>query len=410
MKILLATVYPLPGGGGIWSFVSNLRNNLERNGHTVDILSTDEQNTKVKILNSSMEVKFDPHQEAVNQKIQAAFPHIPHTPFKNFWEKHRALFEAAVSEISLEPYDIIHAQDITAALAISAIKPPSVPLVTSVNGYLGGEIFFEWKFRNPGKTDEQIWSMPELIYSQEVERQGSHASDRIHAASDWLTKVLAGKYGVPLSKISTFPYGVDISKLQKKGAAASVKKEGEKKIILCMGRLVYLKGIHHLISSLPHLQKERNDWECWILGEGEMEKALKKQCEELGVRNFVKFKGYVKDAVPILQQSDILVHPSLQETLPHTVIEAQLAGIPVIVSDAAAMPEMVIHGETGLVFPHGNSHALYTQISTLLKAPKMREDLSTKALNTGRQSWDSGRMTLNMEKFYREAIQENKGG
>ncbi|MGF2617899.1 glycosyltransferase family 4 protein [Rossellomorea vietnamensis] len=409
MKILLATVYPLPGGGGIWSFVSNLRNSLERNGHTVDILSTDEKNTKVKILNSGVEVKFDTHQDAVNHKLQTALPDIPQASFKYFWEKHRSLFEAAVSEISMEAYDIIHAQDITAALAISAIKPPSVPLVTSVNGYLGGEIFFEWKFQNPGKTDEQIWSMPELLYSQEIERLGCQASDKIHAASEWLTKVLAGKYGVPLSKISTFPYGVDIGKLQKKGAAAPVKKEGGKKIILCMGRLVYLKGIHHLISALPHLQKERNDWECWILGEGDMKETLKKQCEELGVRNSVKFKGYVKDAVPILQQADILVHPSLQETLPHTVIEAQLAGIPVIVSDASAMPEMVIHGETGLVFPHGNSHALYTQISTLLKAPKMREEISIKALNRGRQNWDLDRMTLNMEKFYRDAIQEKKG-
>jgi glycosyltransferase involved in cell wall biosynthesis len=410
MKILLATVYPLPGGGGIWTFVSNLRAEFERKGHTVDILSTDEKSTKVRILNSSMEVKLDQYQEAVSLKLQKAYPNLLPISFIYFWEKHRYLFEAAVSDLSLESYDIIHAQDITAALALSAVKPAGVPLVTSVNGYFSGEIFFHWKSLHPNKTNEQLWNTPELVYCQEFECQGCQASDKLHAASNWLTGLLSGEYGVPLPKIHTFPYGIDLEKMQKKGPGAPAKKKGDKKIILCMGRLVYLKGIQHLIGALSHLYKERKDWECWILGEGDMGESLKKQCQELGIRDKVKFRGFVKDVLPLLKQADILVHPSLQETLPHTVIEAQAAGIPVIVSDAAAMPEMVIHGETGLVFPHGNSHALYKQISTLLKSPQMREELKTKALERGKQYWDSGGMIANMENFYREAIQEHNGG
>ncbi|TYS15204.1 glycosyltransferase family 4 protein [Rossellomorea vietnamensis] len=410
MKILLATVYPLPGGGGIWSFVSNLRAEFERKGHTVDVLSTDEKSTKIKILNSSTEVEFDQYQEAVSLNLQKTYPGLLPNSFIYFWEKHRYLYQAAVSELSLETYDIIHAQDITAALAFSAIKPAGVPLVTSVNGYFSGEIFFHLKTLHPDRSNEQLWSTPELVYCQEFERQGCQASGRLHAASNWLTRILTDKYSVPLAKIHTFAYGIDLERLQKKGPAAPAKNEGDKKIILCMGRLVYLKGIGHLIDALSHLNKERKDWECWILGEGDMGELLKKQCEELGVRDKVKFKGFVKNVVPILQQADILVHPSLQETLPHTVIEAQAAGIPVIVSDAASMPEMVIHGETGLVFPHGNSEVLYTQISTLLKSPQMREELRMKALERGKHYWDSGRMIANMEDFYQEAIQENKDG
>ncbi|MGM0843810.1 MAG: glycosyltransferase family 4 protein [Bacillota bacterium] len=410
MKILLATVYPLPGGGGIWSFVSNLRDKLERKGHTVDILCTDKRNTKVQLLNSSVEVKFDPYLEDINLQVQNAYPDILPGSFISFWETQCCLFHRAASELPLETYDIIHAQDITAALALSTLKPPAVPLVTSVNGYFSGEIFFLWKSGNPSKTDEQLWNTPELVYCQEFERQGCLASDKLHAASDWLTTLISDKYGVPPSKITTFPYGIDIEKMRKEGLQTPFKKEGDKKIILCMGRLVYLKGIQHLISALSLLYKERNDWECWILGEGEMEGTLKKQCRELGVREKVKFKGYLKNAVPFLQKADILVHPSLQETLPHTVIEAQVAGIPVIVSDAAAMPEMVVHGETGLVFPQGNSLALYTGISELLKDAQLRERLKNKALERGKQYWDSDRMIVSMETFYREAIEEKKGG
>ncbi|WP_168412920.1 glycosyltransferase family 4 protein [Bacillus salacetis] len=410
MRILLATVYPLPGGGGIWSFVSNLKEKLERKGHEVDILSTNKENTKAKILNTTISANFSSYEENVAHVLQTEQPGLPPGSFMYFWERQQHLFQSAVSEFSLEKYDIIHAQDITAALSLSRIKPPRVPLVTSVNGYLAGEIFYVWKSRYLYKTDEQLWSTPELQYCHEIEKQGCHASDRLHAASNWLTALLQGKYAVPSGKIHTFRYGIDIEKMQKGVQKAPVRKAADKKIILCMGRLVYLKGIHYLIEALFLLSKERKDWECWILGEGDMEDVLKEKCRTRGLTENVKFKGFIKDVGPVLRQADILVHPSLQETLPHTVIEAQVSGVPVIVSDAAAMPEMVKDGETGLVFPQGDSEALAQRISSLLKDSGKREALRDKALKWGKQYWDSAGMIENMEKLYLAAINEKQGG
>jgi glycosyltransferase involved in cell wall biosynthesis len=410
MKILLATIYPLPGGGGIWSFVSNLREKLELRGHEVDILCTNTENTKIHILDKGIEVMFPLDQSEIQQRLQKEKPDYALGSFMYFWESQRHQFEASAKGLLLEKYDVIHAQDITAAVALGKIKPTSLPLVTSVNGYLSGEIFYLWKSRYLYKTDEQLWKTPELHYCQELERHGCMESDKLHAASNWLTTLLQDKYGVLPGKIHTFPYGIDIEKMEKESLKERMKKPGAKKVILCMGRLVYLKGVHDLIDALYLLSKERKDWECWILGEGDMEAVLKERCRRKGLNGRVKFLGFLKNVMPALQQADILVHPSLQETLPHTVIEGQIAGIPVIVSDAASMPEMVKDGETGLVFPRGDSRALSQQISRLLKDPGKREELRENALKWGTQYWDSGRMVDNMETFYSAAIDEKKGG
>jgi glycosyltransferase involved in cell wall biosynthesis len=133
-----------------------------------------------------------------------------------------------------------------------------------------------------------------------------------------------------------------------------------------MGRLDYVKGIHHLIDALELLKSDRNDWECWILGEERLKSELQAQSRRLSLTNDVKFLGLTDKVKPFLSQADIFVFSGLQDTQPHSVMEAQLRGVPVIVSDAAGLPEMVINGDNGLIAEAGNSTQLYLHIKYLL--------------------------------------------
>jgi glycosyltransferase involved in cell wall biosynthesis len=124
----------------------------------------------------------------------------------------------------------------------------------------------------------------------------------------------------------------------------------------------------------------------------------------LGLENVVKFLGLTNDIMHFLSQADIFVLPGLQDTQPHSVMEAQLSGVPVIVSDAAGLPEMVINGENGLVAAAGNSHQLYLHLKHLLDNPLIRTQFANRAKEWAQDRWSMDKMVNNFLALYQHAI------
>jgi glycosyltransferase involved in cell wall biosynthesis len=402
MKILIATVFPLPGGG-IWSFVSNLRENLIKQGHQVDILCTRDDNKKVVILGSNKIIDLCQYRTRVNKKLMRTVPHLAKESWVYHVELNRYIFEQGVSTIDLTAYDIIHAQDVIAAVALSRIKPLHVPLVTSVHGFLTGAIFHQYKSKHMTLGDREIWNSFLLQYYSRLEQVGYETSDYIHTSSQWMRGIIENEFKVIPSKIHTHRYGVELSNFNK---GLLPKKNRSKKIILVISRLVYLKGLHHLIEALSFL-KNKDTWECRILGEGEMEKELKAECRRLGIEGNVKFLGNTTKVKEHLQQSDMLVLPSLQENQPFAVIEAQLLGVPTIVSNVGGLPEMVVNYKNGLITERANSRHLSEKIGYLLDNPHIREQMSQFAVQRGREMWNVNALGLSISQLYVQAIQRN---
>jgi glycosyltransferase involved in cell wall biosynthesis len=405
MKILLASYYPLPALGGIWRFVSQLKNRLEHLGHTVDILSHNPEATKYRIIGRQPEVEISQLSPYINEKLTETFP----TLHSNYWIYHTELYRYSLELSSLyyglHQYDIIHAQDVIAARAMSRVKPKHIPLVTSAHGNLTGAIFYYLKTGNRYLTDDQIKDRFEYEYHKALEYSGYHCSDYIHTQSNWMREKIINEFSVSADKLFTFPYGMDIEGYIKRSEGeTSISRPPNKKVILYTGRLVYLKGLQHLIESLSILKLHRSDWECWILGEGLLQNELQAQCINMGLEGDVKFLG-VSDNIPhFLRQADIFVLPGLQDTQPHSVMEAQLSGVPVIVSDAAGLPEMVINGENGLVAAAGNSHQLYLHLKYLLDNPLIRTQLANRAKEWAQDRWSMDKMVNNFVALYKHAI------
>ena len=66
------------------------------------------------------------------------------------------------------------------------------------------------------------------------------------------------------------------------------------------------------------------------------------------------------------QAADLYVHPAVAENLPLAIIEAMACGTPVVASDVGGIPELVVEGETGVLFPVGHPGALADAVATLL--------------------------------------------
>jgi len=116
--------------------------------------------------------------------------------------------------------------------------------------------------------------------------------------------------------------------------------------VLAVGALVPHKGHRTLVAALAHLP----DAQLVVAGEGPLRRRLERQARRLGVTGRVTFAGQVEDLDPLRAQASVLVHPSHQEGLGQAVLEALLAGLPVVASAAGGLPE-VVRGHGILVPP-----------------------------------------------------------
>jgi colanic acid/amylovoran biosynthesis glycosyltransferase len=137
--------------------------------------------------------------------------------------------------------------------------------------------------------------------------------------------------------------------------------------IVCVGRLSAEKGHAGLFEALASLTPRHPDLHLTLVGDGPEEAALKARAAALGIAGQVTFAGRLHEAATLaaIADSDMLVLPSFMEGLPIVLMEAMALGVPVIASRVAGIPELVIEGETGLLFDPANWGALATAIARL---------------------------------------------
>ena len=114
-----------------------------------------------------------------------------------------------------------------------------------------------------------------------------------------------------------------------------------------------------------------------LAGEGSEREGLEQQAHELGIDQRVRFLGYRVDIPELLASSDLCVLSSLSEGLPLSVLEAMAAGKPVVATSIDGTDEAVVHGETGLLVPPADSHALAAAIRTVLEDDELAHRLGT---------------------------------
>ena len=134
------------------------------------------------------------------------------------------------------------------------------------------------------------------------------------------------------------------------------------KIILYVGRLVYEKGIQHLIAAMPKILSNYHDAKLIIAGRGGMIEELKAEAASLGLNDKVYFTGYLdsKQVPKMYKCADVAVFPSTYEPFGIVALEAMLAGVPTVVSDVGGLDEIVEHGVDGMKSYAGNQIQLQT--------------------------------------------------
>ena len=139
-----------------------------------------------------------------------------------------------------------------------------------------------------------------------------------------------------------------------------------------------------------------------LVGDGPERAHLEELARELGVADRVVFPGWQDEPAAQLRAFDMLVSPSRSEALPLAIVEAMLAGLPVVATDVGSVSEAVVAGETGLLVAPEDAAALAEAIRTLRDDPDARRRLGERGRELAGERFTPEAMAHAFEALYRE--------
>jgi phosphatidylinositol alpha-1,6-mannosyltransferase len=226
--------------------------------------------------------------------------------------------------------------------------------------------------------------------------------------SEFSRQQLCSALGVDRIRVEVVHYGVSkafIPQPRDEGLAAEWGLSG-RPVLLYLGSLKTRKNLPTLLAALALIRKERDDARLVLVGQGDQAQALQRQAQALGLSEHVRFVGFVPEADKVrwYNLADVFVLPSRLEGFGLVAAEAMACGKPVVASRTASLPEVVAHGETGLLCDPDDPGDFAQTITRLLR----ERELATRMGQAGQDrvgrlfQWDqSVRRTLAL---YEEAV------
>jgi glycosyltransferase involved in cell wall biosynthesis len=161
--------------------------------------------------------------------------------------------------------------------------------------------------------------------------------------------------GLAADRITVMHYPVDPSDQPPTRLSAHVRAElGADAHTPVVGTFAHLspkKGYRELVRAARLVLDRLPRAQFWCFGEGQLREEIEKQARAAGIGDRFKLLGFRRDVPDLMRAVDVMCLPSHREPFGLVYVEAGLAGKPVIACDAGGAPEVIAHGETGLLVP-----------------------------------------------------------
>jgi len=181
--------------------------------------------------------------------------------------------------------------------------------------------------------------------------------------------------------------------------------------IVAVGRLVEKKGFADLIDACAVLARRGRRVRCCIIGDGELESDLRRRIALAGLADMVELAGPRPQphVIRIVQEAAVFAAPCIvgddgnRDGLPTVLLEAMSLGTPCISTDVTGIPEVIRHGETGLIVPQHDPESLADAMEKLLDSPDLRTELAERARALIERDFDIHRNTSQMRRIFATA-------
>ncbi len=217
------------------------------------------------------------------------------------------------------------------------------------------------------------------------------------------------KGGVEANRIDLVPSGVPPIPADQAWDPETARKnfgiKDNEIAIVAVGALTDHKGHRWLIGAAPQIVAAFPSARIHILGEGELRGELESLIARLGMKDFVRLHGHVPDARLKLAGFDLYVSSSHLEGLGTAILDAMLAGLPVVAASAGGVTDVVRHGKTGWLVPARDSSALATEVVRVLNLPLIeRQRLVEAAKANVEERFSAGQMVAGTLAVYRRIL------
>lgn len=358
------------GGGSFQSLYQHLRVINKNNFHPVVVyLNNNRYIESVKSLGITVHLlsdwlykkKIATYRELILHRLTGLFEkYIPifYLPF--FRAAHKPLLHSLKQIVLKEKIHLIHLntqikRDIFGVIAAEQLKLPCISHLRSMRS---------------GSFDK---------YSAEFVNQ--HVSQFI--ANSNMTKQYWKDKGIDGEKIKVVYNAINEEPIQPEDIR---KKWGIDEtiqyIIGCVGTFTEGKGQGFLLDTFARLLKNRSDVSLLLVGDGQLRDTLYQRTLDLGISKHVIFTGYLSKVDGVIAGCDVLVLPSQTESFGRVLLEAMMAGTPIIATNTGGVPEIIDHEQNGLLVTYDDEEGLMMAVEQILSD----ENLCTKLIENGYQT------------------------
>ena len=200
-----------------------------------------------------------------------------------------------------------------------------------------------------------------------LDRRQVRRTHAMTANSNSVADFYAG-VGVPRELITVIPNALPTTepRYSRQEAREILGLANEHRVVGYVGRLAPQKRLHDVIWAFQLLHQLVENARLVLIGSGPERDALSELATSFGCRDRIVFTGHREDASALMAAFDAFVLGSDFEGMSNSLMEAMSLGLPCIASDIPPNRELIIDGETGLLFPAGKSPDLAKLSATVL--------------------------------------------
>jgi len=250
----------------------------------------------------------------------------------------------------------------------------------------------------PGRTG---WKMGAFI------RIGAYSLrhfDYVAPLSDELVADMK-RFGVPEAKTRFVRNGVDLKEID--GVLKTLEKTkmpAQGQTVGFIGQMIPRKGLDDLLAVFDRLYSNDAKLCLQLVGDGNQRTHLESIASSLQARDAISFLGFRSDRLELLADMNLFLMTSSLEGIPRCLMEAMAVGVPVVAYDIPGVDQLITHGETGMLAPHGDKAALERCCRQVLEDRDLAETLITNGRRLIEEKYSAARMAREYESLFNELV------
>jgi len=213
------------------------------------------------------------------------------------------------------------------------------------------------------------------------------------------------------ARVMTIYNGIDPTSFRRRsepGAArASLGLDPRRLTVGAVGRLDEVKGFAYLIEALGMLSTRELDVQLVIVGSGPLRDELEGDVVRLGLAGRVVFAGQRTDVQGVYDALDVLAMPSVCESFGYVALEAMACGLAVVGTTTGGIPEVVAHGETGLLVRPRDSVGLAVALGRVLSDRELRRRMGDAGRRRVMERFTEREMVARTIEVYRDILRQH---